>query len=224
MLLKTSCQCHILSVQHLFRAFCDYFYISPSIRAHSALNYMRIFIWHLDWQSLFCVQELGTESLGTCTDFQAVPGCGIRCLVSNTENLLKREDSDSEENQHNAVLIQISDARAHSNEHPLIMDPQPLSQCHHYRNTESEISEMLFCCSVVLGPEWLTVLFVCCVISAVVQTASYTVLIGNREWMRRNALQVRADVDEAMMEHERRGRTAVLVAVDSKCVTGLLQT
>lgn len=125
----------------------------------------------------YCKQELGTESLGTCTDFQAVPGCGIRCLVSNTENLLKREDSDSEENQHNAVLIQISDARAHSTEHPLIMDPQPLT---------------------------------------VVQTASYTVLIGNREWMRRNALQVRADVDEAMTEHERRGCTAVLVAVDNE--------
>ncbi|KAF4104622.1 hypothetical protein G5714_013953 [Onychostoma macrolepis] len=125
----------------------------------------------------YCRQELGTESLGTCTDFQAVPGCGIRCLVSNTENLLKRDDSDSEENQRNAVLIQISDTRAHGNNHPLIMDPQPLT---------------------------------------VVQTASFTVLIGNREWMRRNALQVRADVDEAMTEHEKRGRTAVLVAVDNE--------
>ncbi len=54
------------------------------------------------------------------------------------------------------------------------------------------------------------------VVSAVVQTVSFTVLIGNREWMRRNALQVRADVDEAMTEHEKRGRTAVLVAVDSE--------
>uniref|UniRef100_A0A8C1G496 P-type Cu(+) transporter n=1 Tax=Cyprinus carpio TaxID=7962 RepID=A0A8C1G496_CYPCA len=125
----------------------------------------------------YCKQELGTESLGTCTDFQAVPGCGIRCLVSNTENLLKRDDSDSEENQRNAVLIQISDTRAHSSDHPLIMDPQPLSECH---------------------------------------TSSFTVLIGNREWMRRNALQVRADVDEAMTEHEKRGRTAVLVAVDNE--------
>ncbi|XP_016092755.1 copper-transporting ATPase 1-like [Sinocyclocheilus grahami] len=123
----------------------------------------------------YCKQELGTESLGTCTDFQAVPGCGIRCLVSNTENLLKRDDSDSEENQRNAVLIQISDTRALSSDHPLIMDPQPL-----------------------------------------VQTASFTVLIGNREWMRRSALQVRADVDEAMTEHEKRGRTAVLVAVDNE--------
>uniref|UniRef100_A0A8B9HLI2 P-type Cu(+) transporter n=1 Tax=Astyanax mexicanus TaxID=7994 RepID=A0A8B9HLI2_ASTMX len=99
----------------------------------------------------FCKQELGTEMLGTCTDFQAVPGCGIRCHVSNTENLVKREDSDGEENQRNAIL-----------------------------------------------------------------SASYTVLIGNREWMRRNALHIRPDVDEAMTEHERRGRTAVLVAVDGE--------
>uniref|UniRef100_A0A8C1GYC8 P-type Cu(+) transporter n=1 Tax=Cyprinus carpio TaxID=7962 RepID=A0A8C1GYC8_CYPCA len=122
----------------------------------------------------YCKQELGTESLGTCTDFQAVPGCGIRCLVSNTENLLKRDDSDSEENQRNAVLIQIGGT---CSDHPLIMDPQPL---------------------------------------AVVQMCSSTVLIGNREWMRRNALQVRADVDEAMTEHEKRGHTAVLVAVDNE--------
>ena len=36
--------------------------------------------------------------------------------------------------------------------------------------------------------------------------------------MRRNCLQVSPDIDEAMVEHERRGRTAVLVAVDGKVV------
>uniref|UniRef100_A0A9J8ANB0 P-type Cu(+) transporter n=1 Tax=Cyprinus carpio carpio TaxID=630221 RepID=A0A9J8ANB0_CYPCA len=106
----------------------------------------------------YCKQELGTESLGTCTDFQAVPGCGIRCLVSNTENLLKRDD------------------RSH--------------WLHAGNKYKSESSGF--------------------------QTSSFTVLIGNREWMRRNALQVRADVDEAMTEHEKRGRTAVLVAVDNE--------
>uniref|UniRef100_A0A6Q2XT20 P-type Cu(+) transporter n=1 Tax=Esox lucius TaxID=8010 RepID=A0A6Q2XT20_ESOLU len=129
----------------------------------------------------YCKQELGTDSLGTCTDFQAVPGCGIRCQVSNTENLLRQHqgDSDSEDNnQRNGILVQISDSRSSCGpgSHPLIMDPQPLS---------------------------------------LVQTASYVVLIGNREWMRRNALQIKPEVDEAMTEHERRGRTAVLVAVDS---------
>lgn len=79
------------------------------------------------------VQELGTESLGTCTDFQAVPGCGIRCQVSNTETLLKQMDSDSEDNnQRNSVLVQISDTRMSTSSHPLIMDPQPLGMLSKY--------------------------------------------------------------------------------------------
>ncbi|XP_019725414.1 copper-transporting ATPase 1 isoform X2 [Hippocampus comes] len=119
----------------------------------------------------YCKQELGTESLGTCTDFQAVPGCGIRCLVSNTEMLSKHTDSDSDDNnQPNSMLVQISDTVTSTSSHSLIVDPQPLS---------------------------------------------YAVLIGNREWMKRNGLQVRHDIDDAMTEHERRGRTAVLVAVDN---------
>lgn len=37
-------------------------------------------------------QELGTETLGYCTDFQAVPGCGIGCKVSNVESILAHSD------------------------------------------------------------------------------------------------------------------------------------
>jgi len=33
-------------------------------------------------------QELGTQSLGYCTDFQAVPGCGISCKVRGVEAVL----------------------------------------------------------------------------------------------------------------------------------------
>ncbi|KAM9833859.1 copper-transporting ATPase 1 isoform 1-T1 [Syngnathus typhle] len=124
-----------------------------------------------------CKQELGTESLGMCTDFQAVPGCGIRCQVSNTEMLSKHGDGDDEDNnQRNSMLVQISDTITSTSSHSLIMDPQPLRPS---------------------------------------QTASYVVLIGNREWMRRNCLHIRNDIDDAMIEHERRGRTAVLVAVDN---------
>uniref|UniRef100_A0A8C2S7T4 P-type Cu(+) transporter n=1 Tax=Capra hircus TaxID=9925 RepID=A0A8C2S7T4_CAPHI len=35
-----------------------------------------------------CKEELGTETLGCCMDFQAVPGCGISCKVSNVESIL----------------------------------------------------------------------------------------------------------------------------------------
>ncbi|XP_023647433.2 copper-transporting ATPase 1 [Paramormyrops kingsleyae] len=122
----------------------------------------------------FCKQELGSESLGTCTDFQAVPGCGIRCQVSNTVPPLGHEDGD-DRNQRNALLVQLGDSGGSLRSHPLIMEPEPLS---------------------------------------LVQTASHSVLIGNREWMKRNGLQVTGDVDEAMVAHECRGRTAILVAVD----------
>lgn len=37
------------------------------------------------------LQELGTEILGCCKDFQTVPGCGISCNVSSTETLLGDE-------------------------------------------------------------------------------------------------------------------------------------
>uniref|UniRef100_A0A669PIY8 Copper-transporting ATPase 1 n=1 Tax=Phasianus colchicus TaxID=9054 RepID=A0A669PIY8_PHACC len=89
----------------------------------------------------YCKKELGSETLGTCTDFQVVPGCGISCKVTNIE--------------------------------PLVF-----------------------------------------LLSAAVTSQKYSVLIGNREWMNRNGLLVKNDVDKAMIEHERRGRTAVLIAVD----------
>ncbi|CAF3711632.1 unnamed protein product [Rotaria sp. Silwood1] len=43
---------------------------------------------------------------------------------------------------------------------------------------------------------------------------SYTVLIGNREWMMRNNINVNEHVDITMSKHEHDGHTAVLVAID----------
>lgn len=64
-----------------------------------------------------------------------------------------------------------------------------------------------------------------CVCEGHVPTATYAVLVGNREWMKRNCVQIRGDIEEAMTDHERRGRTAVLVSVDSESFSsfGLLQ-
>ncbi|MBN3276796.1 ATP7A ATPase, partial [Polyodon spathula] len=123
----------------------------------------------------YCKQVLGTESLGSCTDFQTVPGCGVSCKVSNTESLLHNRENESEErNSRDAVLVQIENRTA-DHAHPLIIEPEP---------STSVISQ------------------------------TYTVLIGNREWMKRNCLEIKSDVDGAMIEHERKGRTAILVAID----------
>lgn len=39
-------------------------------------------------------------------------------------------------------------------------------------------------------------------------------LIGNREWMMRNGLFVSEEISQVMGEHEERGHTAVLLAVN----------
>uniref|UniRef100_A0A9J8AF42 Copper-transporting ATPase 2 n=1 Tax=Cyprinus carpio carpio TaxID=630221 RepID=A0A9J8AF42_CYPCA len=95
----------------------------------------------------YCKEELGTETLGYCHDFQAVPGCGISCKVSSIEDLLQIDSTD--------ICIWVF-------------------------------------------PE----------------SPSYSVLIGNRQWMMRNGLEVTADVDDAMSSHETKGQTAILVAID----------
>ncbi|XP_059819969.1 copper-transporting ATPase 2-like isoform X2 [Hypanus sabinus] len=42
----------------------------------------------------------------------------------------------------------------------------------------------------------------------------YSVLIGNREWMTRNGLHVESDFDKAMVDHEVKGETAVMVTIN----------
>uniref|UniRef100_A0A8B9NE89 Copper-transporting ATPase 1 n=1 Tax=Accipiter nisus TaxID=211598 RepID=A0A8B9NE89_9AVES len=95
----------------------------------------------------YCKKELESETLGTCTDFQVVPGCGISCKVTNIEG---------------SFLV----------------------------------------VHMMVGLYFLP--------SATLTSQKYSVLIGNREWMNRNGLLVKNEVDKAMTEHERRGRTAVL--------------
>uniref|UniRef100_A0A8C6B9H3 Copper-transporting ATPase 1 n=1 Tax=Monodon monoceros TaxID=40151 RepID=A0A8C6B9H3_MONMO len=124
----------------------------------------------------YCKQELDTETLGTCIDFQVVPGCGISCKVTNIEGLLHKDNWKIEENNiKNASLVQIDTS-----------------------NEQSSTSSSM-------------------IIDAQLSNAQqYKVLIGNREWMIRNGLVINNDVNDSMTEHERKGRTAVLVAVDDE--------
>nr|XP_056712022.1 copper-transporting ATPase 2 isoform X2 [Euleptes europaea] len=109
----------------------------------------------------YCKEELGTDILGYCQDFQSVPGCGISCKVSSVEAVL------GETEQHlDSLSPPLGD-----------IDSIPADQN-----------------------------------AAVPQ--SYSVLIGNREWMRRNGLPISNDVHEAMTGHETKGHTAILVAIN----------
>ncbi|XP_016069075.1 PREDICTED: copper-transporting ATPase 2 [Miniopterus natalensis] len=107
----------------------------------------------------YCKEELGTEALGYCMDFQAVPGCGIGCKVTSVEGILAHS--------------------GHLNE-----------QATHLNGVGSVPSE------IDVAPQ------------------TFSVLIGNREWMRRNGLAISSDISDAMTDHEMKGQTAILVAID----------
>uniref|UniRef100_A0A8C5G7U4 Copper-transporting ATPase 2 n=1 Tax=Gouania willdenowi TaxID=441366 RepID=A0A8C5G7U4_GOUWI len=108
-----------------------------------------------------CREELGSDVLGFCWDFQSIPGCGISCRVSGVDHFLLQSDK-----------------------HFLLPGA-----------TTDESSLMAKS-------------------SQVPTAASYSVVIGNREWMRRNGHHIRADIEAAMTSHETKGQTAILVAID----------
>ncbi|KAM8784570.1 copper-transporting ATPase 2 isoform 5-T5 [Rhynchonycteris naso] len=107
----------------------------------------------------YCKEELGTEALGYCMDFQAVPGCGIGCKVSSVDGILAHSMHLSQQAAHLSGVGSV----------PAGIDDAP---------------------------------------------QTFSVLIGNREWMRRNGLTISSDVSDAMTDHEMEGQTAVLVAID----------
>ncbi|KFP45771.1 Copper-transporting ATPase 2, partial [Chlamydotis macqueenii] len=119
----------------------------------------------------YCKEELGSQSLGYCTEFQAVPGCGISCKVGGVEAVLGTAEEDLNKLDANGSR----DSSAPMGDNTLIT----LSDSH--------------------GPS---------------ASHTYSVLIGNREWMRRNGLHIANDVNDAMTDHEMKGQTAILVAID----------
>ena len=104
-------------------------------------------------------ETLEADLLGQCTDFEAIPGCGLQCTVSDIERFVKEPGTKSN-----------------------------VSETENVRQ-QSKLGN---------GP--------------------YTVLIGNRDWMIQNGLKIDTDVDRAMIEHEEKGQTAVLTAINGQLV------
>ncbi|XP_060064791.1 copper-transporting ATPase 1-like [Ylistrum balloti] len=131
-------------------------------------------------------ETLSVESLGKTIDFQAVPGCGLKCSVSHVEGLLTHVDLvavNNKKNQSGSLRVKTDNVMFHGEDNSTIQ----------IEDVELES----------LGA---------------VASRQYSVLIGNREWMHRNGLQVTPAMDQTMSEHEEQGHTAVLCAIDGVLV------
>lgn len=52
---------------------------------------------------MWIIQTLKVDSLGKTSDFQAVPGCGLKCTVSNLEAVLSTLDVEGVKNRKNQM-------------------------------------------------------------------------------------------------------------------------
>ena len=158
----------------------------------------------------FSKRMLGQDQVtGRCDEFQAVPGCGLKARVSCVGPMVEAGLSSD-------LLSRYSSWREKSGGHDL----------------ELQVAGAGIDCSAVRKGQFLPMTGGDTLIDlnsggsgggennpeAGVESgeASYNVLVGNREWMKRNAVELTASVETKMIREEEAGRTAVLVAVEGR--------
>ena len=119
-----------------------------------------------------------------------VPGCGLRCKVSNL-NEMERFFPQS----------------------PLAQKQlKGLSSVNKRDRSDSILSQVMIDTSMIKPT---------LVAFEAGKASDYSVLIGNREWMKRNALDVPPEVEAKMIELERIGQTVVLCAIGGVLVCAI---
>lgn len=141
---------------------------------------------------------MASETTGECTNFQAVAGCGLKCKVSHLEaamlEAMRSEKIINYMNQANNMLTGTFTLNNVTIEKVHVVKPAQEQQ-------KSQLSRLL---NAELRRDYMN--------------EAYEVCIGNREWMRRNAIYIPQEVDMRMVNEEDLGHTAVLVSVRNSLV------
>lgn len=137
----------------------------------------------------FIKDATNTELMGEISNFQAVPGCGLKCEVSNIDGMLNNFKKCGE----------FADFLAHTN--TVSFGRFKL------KNVEIEITKSQ---NEQLGK------LIGLNSNCDKTNGFYKVIVGNREWMNRNGLIVNVDVDRKMVQEEEQGRSAVLCAINGE--------
>ncbi|KAK9892530.1 hypothetical protein WA026_020515 [Henosepilachna vigintioctopunctata] len=142
----------------------------------------------------FVKDVLNSDLTGVVSNFQSVPGCGLRCTVSSLSFMV----NNAKNNKHFAEFCSQVSAGSSGT---FNVNNVPIDVTHSQNlilgrligmNSESEDL-----------------------------TGEYQVIVGNREWMNRNGILVTDEMNKRMMEEEEQGRSAVLLSLNGKIVTML---
>ncbi|XP_076662962.1 copper-transporting ATPase 1 isoform X2 [Andrena cerasifolii] len=142
---------------------------------------------------------IGSEATGKCSNFQAVPGCGLKCKVSHISNTFT--DALKSEN----IINYVNQVKRSSETYTLNSVPIDVVSIAGASQERQNLDLQLLLSPDSQGdqdnPEDV-----------------YEICIGNREWMRRNAVNISQEVELRMTNEEDLGHTAVLAAVNNVLV------
>ncbi|XP_055853819.1 copper-transporting ATPase 1 isoform X2 [Episyrphus balteatus] len=154
----------------------------------------------------FVKDMLSVEQFGKSSNFQSVPGCGIKSIVSNYEQGLKQASNSEKiinyENSYRTSAMAVHMVNGVSIEEviPAMNTIQKNTiELQQLLELDDSIGDAESSIKPIVGNE-------------------INVLIGNREWMHRNGILVPAEIHSKMTEEENVGNTAVLCALNNQLI------
>ncbi|KAJ8928898.1 hypothetical protein NQ314_018469 [Rhamnusium bicolor] len=132
---------------------------------------------------------LGCELTGSTTNFQAVPGCGMKCTVTNLSEMVRNIKNNKEISNFTSLVNAGSSG-------VFTVNGIQIEVTHSQNMRLGQLIGMSGIQEDVDG--------------------IYEVIIGNREWMHRNGFMVSNELDRNMAAEEEQGRSAVLCAINGK--------
>lgn len=138
----------------------------------------------------FVREALATDISCNSSNFQIVPGCGLKCTISSFDSMLKNAKNAEEFSGFlslvgggssglftlQGVTVEVTNAQN--------LKLGELIGVNYSYNENDQLE--------------------------------YNVIVGNREWMNRNCIAIREDIDRKMIVEEEQGRSAVLCAIDGE--------
>jgi len=146
----------------------------------------------------YAKETIGSDVIAQCSNFQAIPGCGLKCSVSNIDSMLAYA-------AHSEKLINYANQSKNINFGNFNVNGVAVDVVHSLLGSqEKQVIELQQLLNIDTRHP--------------ADTEQYDVLIGNREWMQRNAVNVPHEVDARMVDEEELGRTAVICAINGVLV------
>ncbi|XP_044763137.1 copper-transporting ATPase 1 isoform X2 [Coccinella septempunctata] len=137
---------------------------------------------------------LNCDMTGFVSNFQSVPGCGLRCTVSSLSTMVNNAKNNKELSEF-ASLVSAGSSGTFS-----------------LLNVQVDVTHSQ---NLMLG----RLIGINSQDDDNASGGEYQVIVGNREWMNRNGLLVTDDMNRRMVDEEEQGRSAVLCALNGKIVS-----